>query len=65
MRRISARDAKNGFGLLMDAARAAPVAIEKYGRPVVVVIAVEEYEKLTARPLAKKQSLLQKAGARR
>ena len=49
----------------MDAARAAPVAIEKYGRPVVVVIAVEEYEKLTARPLAKKQQLLQKASARR
>lgn len=63
MRRISARDAKNGFGLLMDAARAAPVAVEKYGRPI--VLAGEEYEKLTARALAKKQHLLQKAVARR
>lgn len=65
MRRISARDAKNSFGLLIDAARAEPVAIEKYGRPVVIVVAVEEYEKLTARPLTKKQQLLQRVDARR
>nr|WP_043613243.1 type II toxin-antitoxin system prevent-host-death family antitoxin [Ensifer sp. ZNC0028] len=46
MQRMSARDAKNHFGNLIDLARAAPVAIEKYGRPVVVVIAAEEYERL-------------------
>ncbi|MDD1498565.1 type II toxin-antitoxin system prevent-host-death family antitoxin [Agrobacterium sp. CNPSo 3708] len=46
MQRMSARDAKNHFGNLIDLARAAPVAIEKYGRPVVVVIASEEYERL-------------------
>ena len=43
---MSARDAKNGFGRLIDLARAEPVAIEKYGRSVVVVIPVEEYERL-------------------
>ncbi|MBF0628751.1 MAG: type II toxin-antitoxin system Phd/YefM family antitoxin [Magnetococcales bacterium] len=48
MQRISARDAKNGFGYLIDLARAEPVAIEKYGRPVVVVMAVEEYERLVS-----------------
>lgn len=47
MQRMSARDAKNGFGKLVDLARAEPVAIEKFGRPVVVVLAVEEYERLT------------------
>lgn len=46
MQRMSARDAKNGFGRLIDLARAEPVAIEKHGRAVVVVIAVEEYERL-------------------
>ncbi|MET3578919.1 prevent-host-death family protein [Mesorhizobium robiniae] len=46
---MSARDAKNGFGRLIDLARAAPVAIEKYGRPVVVVLAVEEYERLSGK----------------
>jgi prevent-host-death family protein len=47
MKIMSARDAKNGFGLLLDTARAEPVTIEKHGRPVVVVLAVEEYEKMT------------------
>ena len=47
MQRMSARDAKNGFGRLIDLARAEPVAIEKHDRAVVVVIALEEYERLT------------------
>ena len=45
---MSARDAKNGFGRLIDMARAEPVAIEKHGRRVVVVLAVEEYDRLVA-----------------
>lgn len=49
MHRMSARDAKNGFGRLIDLARAQPVAIEKYGRSVVVVVAVEEYERLSGK----------------
>lgn len=49
MQRMSARDAKNGFGRLIDLARAEPVAIEKYGRSVVIVMAVEEYERLSAK----------------
>lgn len=47
MQHISAREAKNRFGRLIDNARAAPVAVEKHGRPVVVVLAIEEYERLT------------------
>lgn len=47
MKSMSAREAKNGFGLMIDTARAAPVLIEKHGRGVVVVIAVEEYERLS------------------
>lgn len=49
MHRMSARDAKNSFGRLIDLARAEPVAIEKYGRSVVVVLSVEEYERLTGK----------------
>ena len=48
MRTLSAKDAKYGFGRLIDLARAAPVTVAKYGRPVVVVISVEEYERLRA-----------------
>lgn len=48
MKTMSAREAKNGFGLLIDTARAEPVRIEKHGRGVVVVLSVEEYERLSA-----------------
>lgn len=49
MKTMSAKEAKNGFGLLLDTARAEPVTIEKHGRPVVVVVSVEEYERLARR----------------
>jgi prevent-host-death family protein len=43
-----AHEAKNALGLMIDTARAEPVLIEKHGRGVVVVIAVEEYERFNA-----------------
>lgn len=46
LQNISAKDAKYGFGRLIDLARAAPVTVEKHGRPVVVVLSIEEYERL-------------------
>jgi prevent-host-death family protein len=49
MKSMSAREAKHQFGLLIDTARAEPVVIEKHGRAVVVVISVEEYERLVLR----------------
>jgi prevent-host-death family protein len=48
MQTLSARDAKYNFGRLIDTARAEPVTVEKHGRAVVVVMAVEEYERLKA-----------------
>ena len=50
MKTMSAREAKNAFGLMIDTARAEPVLIEKHGRGVVMVISVEEYERLSVRP---------------
>jgi prevent-host-death family protein len=41
---MSARDAKYSFGRLIDLAGSEPVIVEKHGRPVVVVLSVEEYE---------------------
>lgn len=46
MKSMSAKDAKNAFGLLLDTARAEPVTIEKHGRRVAVVLSVEKYERL-------------------
>ena len=44
---MSAKEAKNAFGLLLDNARAEPVTVEKHGRTVVVVLSVEEYARLS------------------
>lgn len=68
MRTMSARAAKNGFGVLMDAARVEPVTIEKHGRPAVVVLSVEQYQRLCG-GADKKQTALKplnkmKAGGR-
>lgn len=47
MKTMSAREAKNAFGLLIDTARQEPVTVEKHGRPVIVVMSFEDYQRLT------------------
>lgn len=47
MKALSAREAKYNFGRMIDLARSEPVVVEKHGRPVVIVMAVEEFERLT------------------
>jgi len=56
MKTMSARDAKHQFGRLIDTARAEPVVVEKHGRPVVVVLAVEEFERLTNQAIEPKRA---------
>jgi prevent-host-death family protein len=46
MKALTANDAKYGFDRLMDLGCAEPVVIAKHGRLVVVVMAVEEFERL-------------------
>jgi prevent-host-death family protein len=48
--------AKIGHLWHIDTARASPVVVEKYGRPVVVVLSVEEYERLKAIELKKEEA---------
>lgn len=55
MKSVSAREAKYNFGKLIDTARAEPVVIEKHGRPVVVVVAIEEFERLTGKKMPERQ----------
>lgn len=47
MIQISATEAKNHFGKLIDAARREAVSIEKQGRPVAVLLSQEEYDRLS------------------
>ena len=57
MKTMSAREAKDAFGLMIDTARAEPVLIEKHGRGIVMVIAVEEYERLTVARMPQERPL--------
>ncbi|NQW51161.1 MAG: type II toxin-antitoxin system Phd/YefM family antitoxin [Rhodospirillales bacterium] len=43
---FSSTDAKNHSCELVEATRIAPVAVTKYDKPFVVIMAVEEYERL-------------------
>ena len=43
---LGAREAKNEFGRLLDAAQSESVLIEKKGRPVAVVLSVKKYQLL-------------------
>lgn len=46
MSEITATDAKNRFGQVLEMAQAEPVRIQKNGRDVAVVLSPEEYRKL-------------------
>jgi prevent-host-death family protein len=56
MRKFTSAHAKNHFGELIDAARAAPVAITKHDRTVVVIVATEEYERMSRRRTESRQT---------
>jgi len=45
---IPAKDAKYSFGKPIDLVRTTPVGVSNHGRPVVVVVVMEEYERLMA-----------------
>jgi prevent-host-death family protein len=42
----SVQDAKNRFSEVVEAARRRPQTVTKHGKPAVVVVAVDEYERL-------------------
>ncbi|AKR58270.1 hypothetical protein XM25_21250 [Devosia sp. H5989] len=46
MSTITATDAKNKFGQVLDEAQREPVRIQKNGRDVAVVVSAAEYERL-------------------
>ena len=54
MAEISATDAKNKFGQVLEMAQAGPVRIQKNGRDVAVVISPEQYAALQRESAAPK-----------
>ena len=53
MNTVSAHEAKTRFGKLLDAAQSDPVTIEKHGRPVAVLVSMEEYDRIEEMKLAR------------
>lgn len=46
MKEITARDAKNGFGRLLDAVQRTPVRVTRNGRAVGVMMSIQQFERL-------------------
>jgi len=46
MKSVAAKQAKDQFGQLLDTARTEPVAIQKHGRDVAVVLSIHDYQRL-------------------
>ena len=46
MKEIPAKDAKNRFGQLLDAAQRTPVCVTKNGRAVTIMLSVPHYDRL-------------------
>ncbi len=46
MREFAASQAKNQFGLLLDTVQSEPVRVTKKGRPVGVMMSIQQYERL-------------------
>ena len=63
MKEIAAREARNRFGHLLDAARSAPVRLTKKGRPVGVVMSMRQYERLRGAAWDRLTDTLDRLGA--
>jgi len=63
MDKLSANEAKTHFGDMLLKAQRAPVQINKNGKPVAVVISVEEYESIEVLKLRLLQSRAKQAMA--
>ena len=55
----SVQDAKNRFSEVVEAARRKPQTVTKHGKPAVVVVAADEYDRLRHLERARAQSFAQ------
>ncbi len=63
MKEITAREAKNRFGHLIDRAQSAPVCVTKKGRAVSVVMSIEQYERLRGAAWERLTATMDRLGA--
>ena len=63
MQEVSAREARNRFGRLLDAAQGGPVCITRRGRAVAVMMSVEQYQRLLGDAWARLTETMDRLGA--
>ena len=63
MKEIAAREAKKRFGYLLDAAQSTPVCVTKKGRPVGVVMSMEQYRRLQGAAWERSSATMDRLGA--
>ena len=63
MRTVTATEAKQGLASVIDAAAREPVAIERNGRGVAVVLSIHEYERLVRLNVGEFQRFCDRVGA--
>jgi len=64
MSAITATDAKNKFGQLLEMAQAEPVHVQKNGRDVAIVLSPEEFKRLSGQPAPRARPGVEKLLAR-
>jgi prevent-host-death family protein len=62
MQVISSSEARNNLAAMLDKAQQEPIAIQKQGRNAAVLLSYEEYERLTADPVRRFQSICERIG---
>lgn len=60
MRYVSASDAKQRFGVLLDAAQREPVTVRRQNREVAVIISPEDYRRLKSANIEEFQRFCQR-----
>ena len=63
MQEVSAREARNRFGRLLDAAQSGPVCVTRRGGAVAVVMSIEQYERLQGAAWARLTATMDRLGA--
>ena len=60
---IAAREARNRFGRLLDAAQSSPVRVTKKGRAVGIVMSIKHYDRLCGVAWAQLSATMDRMGA--
>jgi prevent-host-death family protein len=62
MKTFTALEAKTRFGQVIDAAQREPVTVTRQGRPSVVIVSAEEYERRQSRAWRNLLSVMEETG---